>query len=95
MATKIRTETEITQIILHNKHKINKLVRESQELNRNSERIPRSLSEQSGDPAFGAAGLASESNKDQLPYGGRFPAACCRVLFNCQREVQVNRGVFQ
>ena len=30
-------------------------------LNRNSERIPRSLLEQSGNPAAGAAGLASES----------------------------------
>ena len=30
-------------------------------LNRNSERIPRSLSERSEDPAAGAAGLASES----------------------------------
>jgi len=30
-------------------------------LNRNSERIPRSLLELSGNPATGAAGLASES----------------------------------
>jgi len=54
-------------------------------LNRNSERIPRSLLERSGNPAAGAAGLASESKNDQILYGGRFPAACCRERFNFLR----------
>jgi len=29
-----------------------------------------------------AAGLASESKNDKLPYGRRFPAACCRESSN-------------
>ena len=39
-------------------------------LNRNSERIPRSS----------AAGLASELKIDAIPYGRRFPVACCGEL---------------
>ena len=36
----------------------------------------RSLSKRSADPAAGATGLTSESKKDRIPYGGRFPVAC-------------------
>ncbi len=38
-------------------------------MNRDSERIPRRLSKQSGDPVIGAAGLANELEIDFHSYG--------------------------
>ena len=47
-------------------------------LTRNSERIPRSLLERSGNPAAGAAGLASESKKRQNSLRRKIPCRACR-----------------
>jgi hypothetical protein len=35
-----------------------------------------------GPPLLSAAGLASESETDRIPYGRRLPAACCGELKN-------------
>lgn len=43
------------------------------DLNRISERTPHGLSERSGDPATGAAGLASEFKSIKNPYSRSFP----------------------
>jgi len=55
--------------------KVGKLQSLKYELNRLSERIPRSL----------LRGLASVYKMSNIPYGRRFPAACCRV-FNALRD---------
>jgi hypothetical protein len=56
------------------------------DLNLKSERIPRRFCLTAvvlpvgSASAAQAAGLASESENGQLPYGRRFPAACCGEL---------------
>ncbi len=66
-------------------------------LNRDSERIPRRLSKQSGDPATGvgvkqrsrASGLASELKIDIHPYGA---AQHCRYRQNIPRSLSERSG---